>query len=122
MLRSPWAPCIAQVNNISDKNTDKGRRTQTSPQSVYSRLSKMRQVASLTLTLTLLSLGTLSQAKDCGDGKIRGVNLGGWLLLEPWISPRFFEEANPPGFILVVDEWTFAEYVEPGEAARRLDR
>lgn len=26
-----------------------------------------------------------------GDEKIRGVNLGGWLVLEPWITPSIFE-------------------------------
>ena len=30
----------------------------------------------------------------CNDGKIRGVNAGGWLLLEPWITPRFFENLD----------------------------
>jgi glucan 1,3-beta-glucosidase len=27
----------------------------------------------------------------CENQKIRGVNLGGWLLLEPWITPSIFE-------------------------------
>jgi len=26
-----------------------------------------------------------------GGQKIRGVNLGGWLVLEPWITPSVFE-------------------------------
>jgi len=26
-----------------------------------------------------------------GEEKIRGVNLGGWLVLEPWITPSVFE-------------------------------
>ena len=30
----------------------------------------------------------------CQDGLIRGANLGGWLLLEPWITPSLFEEVN----------------------------
>ena len=33
----------------------------------------------------------------CGDGKVRGVNLGGWFVLEPWITPVFFEEVNNGG-------------------------
>ena len=32
--------------------------------------------------------------EQCTDGKIRGVNLGGWLLLEPWITPNIFEEVS----------------------------
>lgn len=26
-----------------------------------------------------------------GNEKVRGVNLGGWLVLEPWITPSIFE-------------------------------
>lgn len=26
-----------------------------------------------------------------GSEKVRGVNLGGWLVLEPWITPSIFE-------------------------------
>jgi glucan 1,3-beta-glucosidase len=28
-----------------------------------------------------------------GQEKVRGVNLGGWLVLEPWITPSIFEAA-----------------------------
>jgi len=28
---------------------------------------------------------------DFGNDKVRGVNLGGWLVLEPWITPSIFE-------------------------------
>jgi glucan 1,3-beta-glucosidase len=28
---------------------------------------------------------------DFGNEKVRGVNLGGWLVLEPWITPSIFE-------------------------------
>ena len=50
----------------------------------------------------------------CGDGLIRGVNLGGWLLLEPWITPVFFEDVNVGDLVdKVVDEWTYAELLDP---------
>lgn len=48
------------------------------------------------------------------DDQIRGVNLGGWLVLEPFIVPALFEKyqnvtPNPalPGG-LAVDEWTLS--------------
>ena len=44
--------------------------------------------------LLLLALTASTSALDCGDGKIRGVNAGGWLLLEPWITPKLFEEVS----------------------------
>jgi glucan 1,3-beta-glucosidase len=40
-----------------------------------------------------------------GGEKIRGVNLGGWFVLEPWITPSIFE-ATPDN---VVDEYTMGE-------------
>lgn len=38
------------------------------------------------------------------DDFIRGVNLGGWLVLEPWITPGIFEEGGDSA----VDEWTLS--------------
>ena len=29
---------------------------------------------------------------NCNDGKVRGVNVGGWLVLEPWMTPALFDE------------------------------
>ena len=37
----------------------------------------------------ITALGAGQASAD--DGKIRGVNLGGWLVLEPWITPNLFE-------------------------------
>merc|ERR1712168_449170 len=74
------------------------------------------------LTATLL-VGSLSLAHslDCGDGKIRGVNTGGWLVLEPWITPNVFEEVNyGENFDKVVDEYTYAEFVDPLFQRERL--
>ncbi|KAG2156585.1 glycoside hydrolase family 5 protein [Suillus bovinus] len=42
-----------------------------------------------------------------GSEKVRGVNLGGWLVLEPWITPSIFQNT---GNSAIVDEWTFGEY------------
>lgn len=33
-----------------------------------------------------------------GEEKVRGVNLGGWLVLEPWITPSIFEDT--PGNVV----------------------
>lgn len=33
-----------------------------------------------------------------GNDKVRGVNLGGWLVLEPWITPSVFEDT--PGNVV----------------------
>ncbi|KAK7031186.1 hypothetical protein VNI00_013602 [Paramarasmius palmivorus] len=43
------------------------------------------------------------------NSKIRGVNLGGWLVLEAWITPSLFKGRNDTR---IVDEYTFGQYVD----------
>ncbi|GAA5911813.1 hypothetical protein JCM5296_005376 [Sporobolomyces johnsonii] len=52
-----------------------------------------------------------------GSTPIRGVNVGGWLVLEPWITPSLFDAT---GNASVVDEWTFCETLGYREAYARL--
>lgn len=41
------------------------------------------------------------------DEKVRGVNIGGWLVLEPWITPSIFSQwADSKA---VVDEYTYTQ-------------
>lgn len=81
------------------------------------------QKQGLSVLLTLLALARGVIALDCGDELIRGVNLGGWLLLEPWITPVFFEEVNVGNNSgLIVDEWTYAQYLEPDFGMQRKIR
>ncbi len=42
---------------------------------------------------------------DYGGQKVRGVNTGGWFVLEPWITPSIFQGNN------AVDEYTFTASV-----------
>ncbi|KAJ5037223.1 uncharacterized protein L3040_007400 [Drepanopeziza brunnea f. sp. 'multigermtubi'] len=42
-----------------------------------------------------------------GSTKVRGLNIGGWLLLEPWITPSIFHALDPSKGI--VDEYTLTE-------------
>ena len=54
--------------------------------------------------------------------KIRGVNLGGWLVLEPWITPSLFRQfENLPYEQIAVDEYTFNQRLGPQEAQRQLE-
>ncbi|CAG8490411.1 9524_t:CDS:2, partial [Dentiscutata heterogama] len=50
--------------------------------------------------------------------KIRGVNLGGWLVFEGWIRPSLFEQFSPKD--QVVDEYTFTKFLGYEEAKRQL--
>ena len=51
----------------------------------------------------------------------RAVNLGGWLVLEPWITPSLFAPfINASGPEVAVDEYTFCSILGPTEARRQL--
>ncbi|CAN9082488.1 glycoside hydrolase [Alternaria alternata] len=47
-------------------------------------------------------------AFDWDTGKVRGVNIGGWLVLEPFITPSIFEQHSSADWP-VHDEWTLCE-------------
>ena len=75
--------------------------------------SLVNWVMSLAIILWCSSIQT-AKCHKCGDDIIRGVNLGGWFLWEPWIVPSIFEEVNVGEFKnKIVDEWTYAENVDP---------
>ncbi|KAF1937654.1 glucan 1,3-beta-glucosidase precursor [Clathrospora elynae] len=71
-----------------------------------------RALAALSLCAAALAAPTEKRGVDFkwGSEKIRGVNIGGWLVLEPWITPSIFDGANqgrPQRDI--VDEYTLDE-------------
>ena len=53
---------------------------------------------------------------DYNTQKVRGVNLGGWLVTEPWITPSLYEAAGPAA----VDEWTLCQTLG-GQAQSTLE-
>lgn len=42
-----------------------------------------------------------------GSEKVRGLNIGGWLLLEPWITPSIFQSQDQS--LGIVDEYTMTQ-------------
>lgn len=60
--------------------------------------------------LTILFLGLLEARA------MTGVNLGGWLVLEPWITPSlFYRFLNKPNITTAMDSYTFCETLGPVE-------
>lgn len=55
---------------------------------------------------------------DYNNKKVRGVNLGGWFVLEPWITPSIFEPWAQSQ--TVKDEYTFCQTVGATEAYNQL--
>src|SRR5271165_4105793 len=62
--------------------------------------------------MSAVSSGDLRKPAD----KWRGVNLGGWLALEKWITPGVY--AGTPA----EDEYTLCEYMGKAKASERLKR
>lgn len=75
------------------------------------------------LSFTVLGLSFFSSALAAQkqqwdtEDKIHGVNLGGWLVLEPWITPSLFEATGNEN---IVDEWTFGELQDRDNATAAL--
>lgn len=52
-----------------------------------------------------------------GTNPVRGVNLGGWFVLEPWITPSIFQNTNNTA---IVDEYTFGQMLDADAAVAIL--
>jgi glucan 1,3-beta-glucosidase len=61
----------------------------------------------MSLLISLQSVFSAHLSGPSGIDKVRGVNLGGWLVLEPWITPSLFDST---GDSRIVDEWTFGQF------------
>ncbi|KAI9727059.1 MAG: hypothetical protein M1834_008527 [Cirrosporium novae-zelandiae] len=62
----------------------------------------------------------LNKDWDYGTMPIRGVNLGGWLSIEPWITPSLFDTYSLD--LGIIDEWTLCEHLGSTEAASTLEQ
>ena len=66
---------------------------------------------------TLLSAGAAEKSL-----KIRGVNLGGWRVLEKWIKPSLFSEWDAFDKKAPKDQWTYCETLGKTECKKRLEQ
>lgn len=62
----------------------------------------------------------LNQKWPYGTLPIRGVNIGGWLSIEPFITPSLFESYQPN--MNVVDEYTLCQHLGASQAAQTLEK
>ena len=62
----------------------------------------------------------LDKAFDYGKMPIRGVNVGGWLALEPFIAPSLFNSYDPK--LKIIDESSLCEHLGPASAAQTLEK
>jgi len=81
-------------------------------------MTLLRAVVTAALGLSALtSIFALNPGFPYGSQKARGVNLGGWLVIEPWITPSLFDNT---GDNRIVDELTFGQYQERTAALSTL--
>ena len=62
----------------------------------------------------------LNQSWQYGTVPIRGVNIGGWLSLEPFITPSLFDSYDSK--LNIVDEYTLTQHLGPTTAAQTLEK
>ncbi|KAH0585523.1 hypothetical protein H2248_008758 [Termitomyces sp. 'cryptogamus'] len=80
-------------------------------------MSSLRGVLLLGLSVVSVSLAAVQPGFNYGSDKVRGVNLGGWLVIEPWITPSLFDNT---GDSRIIDEYTFGKYQDHAKAYRTL--
>ena len=62
----------------------------------------------------------LSDKFNYGQMPIRGINLGGWLSLEPFITPSLFSSYDSK--LNIVDEYSLTQHLGPQDAAKTLEK
>ena len=62
----------------------------------------------------------LNEKWNYGTMKIRGINLGGWLSIEPFITPSLFSQFDSSDD--VVDEWTLSQTLGPTTAKTTIEK
>ncbi|KAK9692507.1 hypothetical protein K7432_014288 [Basidiobolus ranarum] len=62
----------------------------------------------------------LNEPFPYGKIPVRGVNAGGWLVLEPFIAPSLFEGFQPEDG--VIDEWTLCQKLGKEECKKRITK
>ncbi|ODQ64453.1 exo-1,3-beta glucanase [Nadsonia fulvescens var. elongata DSM 6958] len=74
-------------------------------------------------SLTLSRRSSQDLSFDYSNSKVRGVNLGGWLVLEPYITPSLFEPFRTNSYNddgIPVDEYHYTQALGKEEALARL--
>ncbi|CDR41190.1 CYFA0S06e03532g1_1 [Cyberlindnera fabianii] len=75
------------------------------------------------LALASTKADTLNSIWDySGETKIRGVSLGGWFVLEPYITPSLFQQFGTDESKIPIDEYTFAKVLGKEKALEKLEQ
>lgn len=119
LVKKPWVH-----NSSSTSSSSRGRRNASHGDYANSTksLQKFTEQSSVPISSSIRCNAytpPLDQPFLYGQQPIRGVNLGGWLVLEPFITPSIFEPYIAQG---VIDEYSLSKLLGPEEARARLDK
>ncbi|KAJ2655278.1 hypothetical protein IWW48_005617 [Coemansia sp. RSA 1200] len=89
---------------------------------LLSSAAALASVVGLYLTGSMASPVALERRFGNTGDVIRGVNLGGLFVLEPWITPSLFSQWEGGNNGTAVDEWTYCEALGKAECASRLNK
>jgi len=81
-----------------------------------------RQALAAAIACAACATAQIDLADSAPSLKIRGVNLGGWLVLEKWIKPSLFKEWNAFDKKAPKDQWTYCEKLGKTECKKRLEK
>lgn len=92
--------------------------TMTSSSFIKATAVALALLANIVQAAPTYKLKSRALSFDYDNDKVRGVNLGGWLVLEPWITPSIFSEWADSQ--TVKDEYTYTQTLGKDEATSRL--
>ncbi|WLF77852.1 glucan exo-1,3-beta-glucosidase [Lodderomyces elongisporus] len=78
----------------------------------------------LAFVLTVSDAAESTPATNTTDFQYKGISIGGWLVLEPYITPSLFNKTlneNETSSEIPVDEYHFCEKLGKKEASKRLE-
>lgn len=82
-------------------------------------------LANITSSSNITSEYNYTNSNTSADFQYKGISLGGWLLLEPFITPSLFLEFNKTSHnvsAIPKDEYHYCEYLGQDEAHKRLSK
>ncbi|KAF9319780.1 hypothetical protein BG006_002920 [Podila minutissima] len=120
LVKKPWYKTSSSSSSSSDDHQNPANGEFTN--STFKGLQRFTDQSSVPVSSSIRCndyTPPLDQPFLYGQQPIRGVNLGGWLLLEPFITPSVFEPFIAQG---VIDEYSLTKLLGPEKAREHLDK
>ncbi len=123
-----WIPCIASSQPVpKDAVTPPILKTPSSPNEPQSPSALSTNPDSTQYAHFVAHNKTMTCTSDTHalpfNTQIRGVNLGGWMVLEPWITPSlFYQFLGKDENTTAVDIHSFCKVLGPEEGNKQLKR